>query len=196
MTIKGFIKPCELENAVYRKLRSVGIKKEDYPINPYKLIENEGIILQEINLDNENIRGMLVHGPNVSGIVINANRSYVSKRFIATHELMHYWFHPKKHKRICFEEYVYQTKGIEWQANNAAAYALMPRDIVLDLYDYYNGAKEPIADWLKVSVESLTYRLDELGLKTGSEKFYTPTSFFESDPTLIAWESSWLYGGL
>lgn len=196
MTIKGFIEPDVLEQAVYRKLKDKGIEKNDYPINPYVLIDNEGIILQETKFDNNNIRGMIVHGPNKSGILINANRSYVSRRFIAMHELCHYWFHPKETKRICFEEYKIKAKSIEWQANNAAAYALMPRDIVLDLYDYYNGAKEPIADWLKVSVESLTYRLDELGLKTGSEKFYTPTSFFESDPTLIAWESSWLYGGL
>lgn len=194
MTIKGFIEQEALEQAVYEKLNEVGVNKEDYPINPYELIKNEGIILQETRLDNENIRGMIVHGPNKTGILINANRCYVSKRFIAMHELCHYWFHPKETKRVCFEEYKLISKGIEWQANHAAAYALMPTKLVIELYKEYYGDIDCLCSILKVSPESLGYRISEIGMeKLQPKKYFYNVS--HSQDFLVA-EGQWLYSGL
>ena len=193
MAIDGYIKSNDLERMVYRKLKEKGITKFDYPINPFELIENENIILQEIPFDDCNIRGMLVHGENVSGILINANRSLVSKRFIAMHELSHYWFHPKKSKTICFEEYSQSRKGAEWQANNAAAYALMPSELLLELYDYCDGNLGYICKELKVSRDSLSYRLNEL---KPSKAPANNISRGQPDNELAALEYNWLYGGV
>lgn len=195
MTIRGFIDPKILEQAVYDKLKNRGITKYDYPINPFELIQKEGIVLQETSFDDDNIRGMIVHGPNKSGIIINANRSFESRRFIAMHELSHYWFHPRETKTICFEKYKEEKRGIEWQANNATAFALMPREIVTDLFDHFNGDICFISDYLKVSTESLSYRLKELGLKKNNT-YYTENFNYYYDQELVVAENQWLYGGL
>ena len=192
MTIEGFIEPSALEKVVYDKLKNKGITRYDYPINPYKLIENEGIILREMDFGNENIRGMIVNGDNATGIVINNNRSYVSKRFIAMHELFHYWFHPRKLKTICLENYRKSKKGFEWQANNAAAYALMPKDVLLELYDYCHGDLEFICKELQVSKDSLNYRLGELEIDPIFDIKYSDIN--KRDHRLVSLEDEWLYG--
>lgn len=163
--INNFVEPAKLEVLVESKLRQHGITYYDYPFNPYDIIHAEGIILQEIPLENENIRGMIVHGPNATGILINKNRSYVSKRFIAMHELSHHWFHPHDSKIVCFEEYQSKYKGIEWQANYAAACALMPRKLVSELLYMYDGDITGISEWFCVSMESLMYRISVLGFE-------------------------------
>lgn len=198
MTISGFVDSAVLEQMVYDKLHEIGICKEDYPIDPYNLIKNEGIILKEEKLKDENIKGMIVYGPNKTGILINANRCYVSRRFIAMHELCHYWFHPRNTKRVCFEEYKAISKGIEWQANNAAAYALMPRDLIIELYEHFYGDIIIMADWLKVSAESLKYRITELKLKPIKNPFTANrvSKDYFADTELLNVENYWLYGGL
>lgn len=202
LTINGFVNPAELERMVYNKLHDIGIHKEDYPIDPFKIIKDEGIILHEEKLKDENIRGMIVYGPNKTGILINANRSYASRRFIAMHELIHYWFHPKETQRVCFEEYKIVNKGIEWQANNAAAYALMPTKIVIELYDHFFGDIELMAEWLKVSTESLKYRINEIGLKPIENPFASKQisnrfdTYSDNDLRLLRLENNWLYGGI
>lgn len=163
MVIDTFIEPAKLELLVYAKLKQHGITYDKYPFNPYEIIQAEGIVLQEIPLDDPNIRGMIVHGPNATGIMINKNRSYVSKRFIAMHELSHHWFHPHSPQRVCFENYKNKRKSIEWQANYAAACALMPKSLLSELLSEFNGDLELISEWLCVSLESLTYRISELG---------------------------------
>lgn len=165
MTIEGFIEPKELECIVYDKLSSLGIRDIDYPIDPFEIIKNEGILLKEIPFDDNNIKGMLVIGDNISGIAINSNRCEVSKRFIATHELSHYWYHPPHPRTVCLEDYPIVRKGIEWQANNAAAYALMPSNMVVELYDYCNGSINYMCDFFKVARDSMEYRIKELKLK-------------------------------
>lgn len=165
LTIRGFIEAEELELIVYENLKRKGITLNDYPIDPYELIKNEGILLQETNIQDSNIRGMIVHGENATGILINSNRCPVSKRFIAMHELSHHWFHPHDAERVCFEKYRKLKKGIEWQANNAAAYALMPTEVLTDLYDYCNGNLNYMCKKLEVSMDSLNYRLADLKLK-------------------------------
>jgi len=163
LIIDSFIEPTELEILVQSKLKQHGITLYDYPFNPYTIIQAEGVILQEVPLDNENIRGMIVNGPNATGILINKNRSYVSRRFIAMHEISHFWFHHPCPKRVCFEVYKQKRKGIEWQANHAAACALMPRKLIIELLNEYNGNLELMSEWLCVSPESLSYRIVELG---------------------------------
>jgi len=162
--INGFISPDDLEKLVENKLLSIGITKDDYPINPFELIKNEGIILVEQHFDNPDIKGMLVNGPERSGIILNNNRCVQSMKFAGMHELSHFWHHPKQEQRVCFEKYSTDYKGMEWQANNAASYALMPKDIIIDLYDYSFGDLDYIAHYLDVSKEALSYRIKDIGL--------------------------------
>lgn len=193
MVIRGFIEEEKLEEIVYKKIRELGITKSDYPIDPYQLAKEEGIILQEMQIDDVNIRGMLVHGPNATGILINSNRCYVSKRFIAMHELCHHWFHPHRTKTVCFENYKTNKKGAEWQANNAAAIALMPADIMKEIYQYCNGDINYICKELKVSEDSVKYRIEKLGLIVPKTYEYQN---YNIDNRFIALENTWLYGGI
>jgi len=164
LTIYGHIEPYELEELVYEKLIEIGITEKSYPINPFEIITREGIILQEVPMDNDNIKGMLVHGPNGTGILINAKRSLQSKRFIGMHELSHHWFHPHETKTVCFEKYSKTHSNIEWQANNAAVYALMPIKLMRHLYASCDGDINYMCDYFSVSRKSMKYRLNELGL--------------------------------
>ena len=159
--IKGYVTYEELECIVNAKLKEIGITDKDYPLNPYQLIINEGIELYEVGYDNANIRGFIVYGNNVTGISINKNRSFASKKFIAMHELCHHWFHPHEHRMICLDNYIDSNKGMEWQANNAASIALVPRHLLLKYSFIYCGDIELLAQFFGVSKSCIEYRLDK-----------------------------------
>lgn len=195
MTIRGYISITDLEKLVCTKLLNIGIHTCDYPINPYCLIQNENIILQEIHLNDTKIRGMTVHGENRTGIMINSNCGLFAKRFIAMHELSHIWFHPHKTKRVCIEDYKKLRRGEEWQANNAAAIALMPTSLVYDIYEHYEGNTEYMCDFFGVGAECMNYRLESLNLSKpiitiSDNKFIN----YEPDSIFATIESQWLYG--
>lgn len=194
--IKGYIAPNDLEKIVIDKLKNLGITESDYPLNPYRLILDEGIILQEELFDNENIRGMIVHGENATGILINGMRSRESKNFIAMHELSHHWFHPHSTQRICLENYVDRNKHYEWQANNAAAYALMPTKLLSRLFFECGGNIECLCDFFNVGRDTMTYRLNKTN-------FFVSNSFCASQSFCIdfkefkakAAKNKWVFGG-
>lgn len=194
MTIKGYVEAKKLECIVYEKLKQMGLWNTDYSIDPYELISSEGIILHEKYFDDDNIRGMLVNGDNFSGIVINSNRSDVSRRFIAMHELCHYWFHPRTPQTVCFEDYSKVKKGIEWQANNAAAYALMPTEILMDAFDYCDGNLNYLCTHFNVSRDSMNYRIKELGLQKSVDTNFK--NIVNHDTKFDLLENGWLYSGL
>jgi Zn-dependent peptidase ImmA (M78 family) len=194
LIIRGYIEPESLEKVVAEKLTEIGIKECDYPFNPYTLINNENIELKEVPIDNDKIKGMIVHGPNCTGILINSNRCFVSRRFTAMHELSHHWFHPHETQIVCFDDYTQQFEGREWQANHAAAYALMPTKLVIELYKEYYGDIDCLCSILKVSPESLGYRINEIGMeKLQPKKYFYNVS--HSQDFLVA-EGQWLYSGL
>jgi Zn-dependent peptidase ImmA (M78 family) len=195
LIIDGFIQPSDLEQLVYEKLLEKGITDNDYPINPYKLINDENILLLERHFDNSALKGVIMYGITDIAITINSDRCYVSRRFTAMHELSHYWFHPRVNHTFCLDTYKIDFSDKEWQANNAAAYALMPTNIVKELFDLTDGNVDKMCETLKVSSESLKYRINEIGLSRSPKK----NSFFVSSnycPELSFLESQWLYGGL
>ncbi|SFR78485.1 ImmA/IrrE family metallo-endopeptidase [Anaeromicropila populeti] len=163
--INGYITPKELEQMVTHKLESLGITEEDYPLCPFKLIARENILLYEESFLNENIRGMLVHGPNISGIIVNKNRSNYSKRFIAMHELSHYWFHPHIAKYMCLEETRITERGIEWQANQAASYALLPQNLLEQKFYEFSKCTQKLSSFFEVSEQCIIYRLQNITTK-------------------------------
>lgn len=160
--INSYISFDDLENLVLGKLKSLGINEKDYPLNPYKMIANENIILQEVGMDNNDIRGMIVAGPNACGIMINGNRCQRSKNFIAMHELSHYWFHKLEERRVCLDNYIDSQRMYEWQANNAASIALMPTSLLARLFCECAGNMACLCDFFDVGIDAMTYRLKNL----------------------------------
>nr|DAF69099.1 MAG TPA: IrrE protein [Bacteriophage sp.] len=160
--LKGYIEYNKLEKIVLNKLKDIGITEKDYPLNPFELIEREKIILQEIDYDETDIRGMIVFGNNVTGISINKNRTYKSKVYIAMHELSHFWFHPHNTEYICVNDYIERNSDKEWQANNAASLALMPTNILKKLFCESGGNLECISDYFNVGISAVRYRLQKL----------------------------------
>lgn len=160
--MRGYVHIKELEYKVMNKLNSLGINESDYPINPYKIASDEGIILQEIDFENEDIKGMIMYVDDKAGIAINKNRSFVSRRFTAMHELAHYWFHPHKNHILCLDSYLDEKHMYEWQANNAAAIALMPRNLFMSVFIKFNGNKDEICNFFKVSSQQFEYRFNTI----------------------------------
>lgn len=160
--IKGYIDYGALEHKVLKKLKQLGITEKDYPLNPYELISHEGIILQEIDYEDINIRGMIVFGSNVTGISINQNRTSKSKNYIAMHELSHYWYHPHHTDFVCIDDYINHNNDKEWQANNAASLALMPTKIFSKLFCECGGDLSCLSDYFNVSISAVKYRKEKM----------------------------------
>lgn len=194
LTLKNYIEADDLEDIVNKLLFSKGVTYNNYPFNPFRLIEDEKIIYREESFDDDNIRGVLLNAPNRSGILINSNRCLRSKRFIATHELMHYWFHPKYDRVVCFEKYDELRKGKEWQANHAAACALMPSYLMYDTFESSCGNIDYMCNFFQVTKEAMMYRMNTLNLiryEYESDYIFYKESI---DNTLRLLESNWLYG--
>lgn len=191
--IEDFIQPRDLEKLVTKKLKDIGIV--EYPFNPYEIIKREKIALVETPFDCEALKGVIMYGTKGAIIAINSNRSYVSRRFAAMHELSHYWFHPRINREVlCLDGYADDYSDEEWQANNAAAYALMPKIIVEKLYRAHNGNTLKMSSALKVCEESLKYRMREIGLPLVNPKNSSFVNFGGiQDISLL--ENHWLYGG-
>jgi len=172
LLISDYVEPEELERIVCAKLKELGITKGEYPINPYDIIYNENIYLKTETFQCTDIKGMLINGESMSTIILNSNRTEDSIRFTAMHELFHFWYHPKMPHRICCEDYFNLTKGVEWQANNAAAYALIPYELLLDKHFEFNGDIPKLCSFFKVSKLCMTNRISNIKIPT--RKIFIP----------------------
>ncbi|MDR2008538.1 MAG: ImmA/IrrE family metallo-endopeptidase [Alphaproteobacteria bacterium] len=109
--------------------------------------------------------------------VIYVNRSHpkTRQRFTIAHELGHFILHPANERMDRKQVYSYIDKT-QWkkerEANAFAAMLLMPKARILELYnenkekilaDEYNFTKR-LKDEFNVSIETLSYRLRNLGL--------------------------------
>jgi hypothetical protein len=80
------------------------------------------------------------------------------------HELCHYWLHPAG-EHLCYDSnFIMQNKGIEWQANEGAAQALMPEKLFLQMYIYFSGDINKLSDYFIVSKTAVEYRVSNLKL--------------------------------
>ena len=84
------------------------------------------IDLIEHHFDSDRILGVLVRGvgDGRSAIVLRADRSETSRKFILCHELIHYFLHPGRERTLCRADR--QEDILEWQANEGAAQLLVP----------------------------------------------------------------------
>jgi RNA polymerase subunit RPABC4/transcription elongation factor Spt4 len=80
------------------------------------------------------------------------------------HELLHYWLHPAG-EHLCYDSnFIFQNKGIEWQANEGTAQALMPEKLFMKMYIYYSGNINNLSDYFIVSKIAVEYRIKNLKL--------------------------------
>ncbi len=152
------------------------------PVDIDKVAERLGLVIVEKPLEEE-FSGFLAVKEKT--IVINAQHSYVRRRFTAAHEVGHYVLHRRMHENteVFIDHTVYFRKNnlddvdhqIELEANSFAAGLLMPRMCIetylektpsLDL-SKSSGIKT-LADEFEVSRSAMEYRLQNLGfiLKT------------------------------
>ena len=160
----------ELEEITISKLREIGIRNSDYPLNSIEIAEKLGLVVRRQQFIEASICAMLVLGTENTGIIYNSNRTKASQNMSVMHELFHYWHHPKKNYVCSNKLNAYGWK--EWQANNGAAICMMPTQMVIDKYHEYDGYYKDLKKCFNVSSEALKYRLESLGLEVKMQKQY------------------------
>lgn len=163
MTFERYISKKTLYTTVDKKIRSLGITHSDYPLDSIKIAKmfEPNIIIEYHKFKSFSICGMLYKGNNISTIYLNSLRSCKGHNFDCMHELVHYWFHNPA-DIICCDKSISQHKGREWQANEAAAQALMPVDLFLKKHYEYNGDRSKLSDFFYVGETSIDYRIKNL----------------------------------
>ncbi|MEA4878916.1 hypothetical protein SDC9_10413 [bioreactor metagenome] len=142
-----------------------GNQKIEYPINPFTLLKDEGVLFTLSNF--HKLEGVYVPATSESDIPIvgiNANRPITRQRFTAVHELCHHFRDASK--QISCPMYGKKTT-IESFADRFAAAVLMP---IAELRVQVNKRKNTrgnvsfddvleIADYFGVSFESCLFRI-------------------------------------
>lgn len=100
-------------------------------------------------------------------IAVNSNHHPNRQRFSMAHEYAHYLLHRSKIDSMPEGERILHRNGdknsIEYQANSFAAELLMPEELVRGAFRVSNGNLTQMALELRVSKDSLKYRLGDLG---------------------------------
>lgn len=141
------------------------------PVDPVHIARTVGINVYQSEFENA-LSGMLYKADADSGtdIFLNSEHAPVRQRFTCAHELGHYFgmyysdaglpdsfVHYRDRRAEC------GTYAEEIYANNFAAELLMPEDRVREMYKL-GFTKIAMASRFKVSVDSMGYRLDNLGI--------------------------------
>lgn len=104
-------------------------------------------------------------------IAVNSKHHPNRQRFSMAHEYAHYLLHRGKIDLMTEGERILHRNGdrnsIEYQANTFAAELLMPEDLVRRAFRFSEGNLSKMALQLRVSKESLTHRLRDLGYRVG-----------------------------
>ncbi|WP_163195548.1 ImmA/IrrE family metallo-endopeptidase [Clostridium thermarum] len=177
MSIKGYNRRTWLYMRIGQKLKELGITYRDYPLNSIELLKSKfpDVILEITVFPSINMGGIFYRGKECSGIALNALRSEKGRNFDCMHEMIHYWYHPNS-EAICFySNFIKQNPGIEWEANEGAAYALMPPKLFAKKYFEFHGDIKALSDFFFVGETAVKYRIENLGLpKLERTKIITP----------------------
>lgn len=169
------ISPDELANNELAKIKKK-YGKIDFPIDPFKLLKDNEVIVSFGNFDN--LEGIIINdNDNVNIVGVNQNRPWTRQRFTAAHEYCHYIKDIRKEKNDiskieCFRD---SNSRIERYANKFASCLLMPSFKVKELYKQYKNDKgyidfesvTRIAEFFGVSFSSCIYRLISFGYIDG-----------------------------
>lgn len=142
-----------------------------YPVDPVVIARRLGINVYRVELP-AGVSGYIVKRDPASApdIFVNSEHAPVRQRFTVAHELGHYFkrkgMGPEFNTRYALKRDRLASCGTddeEIYANQFAAALLMPNDIVVNLADSGLTLIE-MARQLRVSLESLEYRLQKLNL--------------------------------
>ncbi len=130
--------PEKLAKKELEKLKRSG--KLNFPIDPFKILRNNGIYVLLKNF--ENLDGIIIKDKDNYTIVgINSNSTWQRQRFTAAHEYCH--FIKDLNKKIgitdCIECLKKSNKKIEKYANDFAGYLLMPTDELKNVCEQYKN---------------------------------------------------------
>ena len=142
-----------------------GDMRVEYPINPFQMLKDEGILFSLI--DSKKLEGVYIPASSeedIPAVGINANRPITRQRFTAAHELCHHFRDADKQITCPING---KKTSIEYFAENFAAALLMPWQ---ELRNQVNKRKIlrgeltfddvlDIADFFGVSFESCLYRI-------------------------------------
>ena len=171
--IKGYIEREKLYKLVDNKLAELGITEDDYPLNSRAIAESIGsnLIVEYHKFPSNKMGGILYKGDELSSMALNTLRSEKGQNFDCMHELIHYWFHPPG-KMFCIDSnYIHQNPGREWQANEGAAQALMPKDLFIRKYIEFRGNVSALSDFFMVGELSVEFRINNLKLSPPRPKY-------------------------
>ena len=141
-------------------------QKIQYPINPFQMLKDEGILFSLSNF--KKLEGVYIPASeenDIPTVGINANRPITRQRFTAAHELCHH-FHDANNKEITCPMFGKKTH-IEFFADKFAAALLMP---IEELKSQVNRRKDTrgeisfddvleIAEYFGVSFEACVFRI-------------------------------------
>jgi Zn-dependent peptidase ImmA (M78 family) len=146
---------------------------------PVELVAHRLGLIVEPSALGDDVSGLLVVRDGRGTIGVNQGHPPVRQRFTVAHEIGHYMLHRTSSNLFIDKAYtaVYRDtqsstgeERAEIQANHFAAALLMPADLLLpairgsgfDLAD--EEALEMLAEKFQVSLQSLSYRLSNLGI--------------------------------
>ncbi len=126
----------------------------------------------EEDLQTDSIRGVALAGKGFTPtILVNAssvfNLNENGKRFTIAHGLRHVLHDRSRARRVAHISGQWVEPGVERRANAFAAYVLMPRDLVVRLFDDENNAPDSVvrlAQFLHVNETALIEHLYNLAL--------------------------------
>lgn len=142
-------------------------------VDPVKLADQLGIIVQEVEFNDSDISGILSHEGDKYTISINMYDSYERKRFTVAHELGHYWLGHLKETDSNLEIFRKCATGDdkEIEANKFAAALLVNSSYLKAMYEVskivnkdYTTIVTKLAEKFHVSKQTLHYRLKSIGV--------------------------------
>lgn len=164
--IKGYIKKENLYKLIDEKLSELGITHKDYPLDARAIAQSIGpsLKIEYHKFPTNKMGGILYKGEEISSMALNTLRSEKGQNFDCMHELIHYWFHPPGTMLCVDSNYIHQNSGREWQANEGAAQALMPKDLFICKYIELDGNISALSDFFMVGERCVEFRINNLKL--------------------------------
>ncbi|MDX8378113.1 MAG: ImmA/IrrE family metallo-endopeptidase [Mariprofundales bacterium] len=161
----------EAEN-IANKIRSAYWFDDKFPVDPVSIGKSLGIRIVDVNLSNDISGALLKRIGEDPIIMLHKNDPINRKRFTCAHELGHYISRAeRKHFAEQAMGYVDKRSDLsasgsdpeEVSANRFAAALLMPEAKVKELYKKTPGDIYAMANFFKVSISAMSFRLKNLG---------------------------------
>jgi len=156
-----------LENKAKEILEKHGLD-QSVPVDPIKIANENGIEVKNAIFKSEKICGILHEKDGKTTIYVNKHDSNNRKRFSIAHELGHYFLHHFDGDDTLVVELRTNDGNNrdpqkEKEANCFAAALLMNEVLVKSVWNDLKSVRA-VAEIFQVSYESMSYRLNNLGL--------------------------------